>query len=351
MSILAKMLQKKQEHDPETGQIPPGLVQTVTRNGSAGSKRGLYLLLAGGSLATVLIGYFLVAYLQTRSSITPKELPAAPLSTVTAKPAAPLQAVASSSRIPSQQVAKPAPEAATPQKPVEQVTQVMARKKITPAPQVARAAKRDLASLRPEKKVAPPLKSKIVPRDRLTIDAYLFAAQTAESKRDYLMALRQYLKAQEADPTNYRIMNNVASTFLQLGLPDEALSFAVKALGQKGDYVSALVNAGIAHGKLGNNPASRTMLARAVSLEPANSQALFNLGLSQERGGMADEAITTYRRLADGGDTQGYLGMARIQEKKGNKGEALRLYRDVLALPEGGYAAREVARKRISQLE
>ncbi len=112
-----------------------------------------------------------------------------------------------------------------------------------------------------------------------------------------------------------------------------------------------MVNAGISNGRLGNESAARSMLTRAVAIEPSNRQALFNLGLSYERGREMDNALSIYRRLANGGDAQGYLGMGRVYEKKGNRNEALGCYRDLLALPEAGQAARDMARKRISQLE
>jgi tetratricopeptide (TPR) repeat protein len=196
----------------------------------------------------------------------------------------------------------------------------------------------------PEQKVA-------IPKDRTVIDAHLFAARNAEARRDYLTALKQYRLALDADPDNYRIMNNVASTMLQLGMDDEALLVSSRALAVKPEYVSAIINAGIAQGNLGNGGASRSLFAKAVTLDPGNRSALYNLALSQERAGTLDDALRTYRRLADGGDPQGYLGQGRLYERQGNKQEALKLYRELTALPEVGQRAKEQARERTKVLE
>lgn len=351
MSILAKLLQKKNETSPETGQIPPGLLKSVARGGGAGRNHGLYLLIASGSLAAILAGYFLATHLESRSRLSPSISPSPPQPVVNATPVVPVHAVASSSRTLSPGITEPRLETVERRKGGSLVSVATARQTAIPSLRTARGAKQVGISQHPKKKAAATYGVKSHPGDRLSIDAYLFAARDAEARRDYLPAMRNYLSALEADPSNHHIMNNLASVFLQLGLPDEALRFANKALARKRDYISALINAGIAHGKLGNNAAARGMFSRAVAAEPTNPQALFNLALSQERAGMADEAIRTYRRLADGGDSRGYLGMARIQEKRGNSGEALRLYRDILALPGGGQDARETARKRISQLD
>jgi Tfp pilus assembly protein PilF len=161
----------------------------------------------------------------------------------------------------------------------------------------------------------------------------------------------QYRKALEADPHNYRILNNFASICLNMGMFTDALGYANRALQLKGDYVSALVNGGIAQGKLGNESGARAMLGRAVAVDPVNRMALYNLALSQERSALLDEALSSYRRLSDTGDAQGMLGMARIRERRGEYQDALRLYREVTALPEAGQRVREAARERINVLD
>lgn len=368
MSILAKLLQKKSENEnnPDSGQIPPGLLHSVARSGGSGKKTSYLVFVALGGVAAIVIGYFLVQYLKISrgtqpnpAMVTPSQpqpgggQAAAPLA---ASPAAtPVQpAISSSSRSAALKVA--VAQQARAVLPIKKKN-VVARNNVIPAVPVAVSMDKTAGSSRrsfvatADKGRASSTARKTAVKDQASIDAYLFAARNAESRHDYLTALRQYLKAQQADPSNYRIMNNVSSTFLRLGLPEDSLKFASMALAQKRDYASAMVNAGISNGRLGNEPAARSMLTRAVAIEPSNRQALFNLGLSYERGREMDDALSIYRRLANGGDAQGYLGMGRVYEKKGNRNEALGCYRDLLALPEAGQAARDMARKRISQLE
>lgn len=192
---------------------------------------------------------------------------------------------------------------------------------------------------------------KQVVRDRGAIDAMLFAARSAESRRDYVLALKHYQAALDADPQNYRIMNNVASTMLNLGLNKQALVAANQALALKPDYPSALVNAGIALGRTGSESAARSMFNKALSLDLTNRSAMYSLAVLQERAGLLDDAMQLYRRMADAGDARGYLGQGRLLERNGDREAALRLYREVLTPAGVGQSTREQARERIRVLE
>jgi len=335
MSILANLL-KKTETNQAKAEIPPGVLQAVGSS-SAGNDRRKYYLVGGLSVAAVAVGALLGLYLNTRpapvrSVVQPQPLP---------QPVVTVQRPVSSATQPVSVAAAPA----TPAEPAKKSVRPSAR-----PVHAAQAAKRSAAPAQPVPPQPAP-ERKAVPKDRTIIDAHLFAARNAEAKRDYLTALKQYRQALDADPDNYRIMNNVASTMLQLGMFEEALQVANRALSVKPDYVSAMVNAGIAQGGLGQGAAARNLFARAVVLDPSNRSALYNLALSQERSGTLDDALKTYRRLADGNDPQGYLGQARLYERQGNKGEALKLYRELTALPEAGQRVRDLARERINILE
>lgn len=338
MSILANLL-KKTEPNQAKAEIPPGVLQAVSSSNAAPARRSYYLL-GGLALAAVVAGILLGIYLNNRPA------PARPLASLPPQPVVAVQAPLSSARpepSPAPAVATEPPavaEAVVKQPPRPRSRSVQAVKRSLPAPVPQLPA----PPVAPEQKVA-------VSKDRTIIDAHLFAARNAEARRDYLTALKHYHLALDADPDNYRIMNNVASTMLQLGMYDEALLVTSRALAVKPDYVSAIINAGIAQGNLGNGGASRGMFAKAVTLDPSNRSALYNLALSQERAGTLDDALKTYRRLADGGDPQGYLGQGRLWERQGNKQEALRLYRELTALSEIGQRAKEQARERIKVLE
>jgi Tfp pilus assembly protein PilF len=336
MSILARLL-KKGDDRQEGGEILPGLQQAVkSATASPDKRRRTYLLIAAGAVAAITGGGLLVLYLQTQAP--------AP------------QIVRRQSVIAPQPQSQPssAKAAVAPAPPVATAV-------VTTAPKAARSSVKKhpvrlagSGSKKSAAKVPEPVKPKAlkpVVKDRASLDAWLFAARTAENKKDYNSAMLQYKKVLEADPQNYRIMNNLASICLNLELYDDALAYVNHALKLKADYVSAMVNGGIAQGRLGNQSGARTMLGRAVIVEPANRQALYNLGLSQERSNMPDDALATWRRLADTGDPNGVLGMARIKERRGENQDALRLYREVTASPDAGQRVKEAARERIGVLD
>lgn len=343
MSILANLL-KKNETNQAKGEIPPGVLQAVSGSQSSG-RRQRYYLIGGVSLAAIAVGGLLGLYLNGRPAprrpqVQPQPQPVRQQTVAIQKPlSSPKVAV---SPQPATAVEKSAP---APTGPAKQASHSRSK-----SMQTSQGGKRSALAGHDAARPAVP-ERKAAPKNRSLIDAYLFAARNAEARRDYLTALKQYQNALDADPDNYRIMNNVASTMLQLGMYDEALATANRALTVKPEYVSAMVNAGIAHGNLGHGSAARGMFARAVTLDPGSRSALYNLALSQERAGTLDDALKSYRRLADGGDPQGYLGQGRLYERQGNNLEALKLYRELTALPEAGQRAKELARERIKLLD
>ncbi|MDK9719124.1 MAG: tetratricopeptide repeat protein [Trichlorobacter sp.] len=346
MSILANLLKKNDPHQ-ETGQIPPGLLQTVSSTASGKNSRRTYLVIGAVAVAAIVGGGLLMVYLQTRISTSPTltrpVLPPQPQMAVKAVDAPMPQAPVSSSRA----VAAAVVAAVKPK--VTGIRQTSEKGGASARHLQASGAKHAAVSPAPRETTA--VERKAVVKDRSSLDAYLFAARSAEARRDYGQAMQQYRKALDVDPHNYRILNNLASTCLSMGMFDEALGFANRALQLKGDYVSALVNGGIAQGKLGNENGARSMLGRAVAVDPVNRSALYNLALVQERSALLDDALNSYRRLSDIGDAHGMLGMARIRERRGENQDALRLYREVTALPDAGQRVREAARERISVLD
>ena len=347
MSILANLL-KKNDPRQETGQIPPGLLQSVSSAAPRKNSRRTYLVIGAVAVAAIAGGGLLMVYLQTR-------IPTSPSLTRQVIPPQP--------QLAAKAVETPVPQ--TQQSSVRTVAATATSTLKTKAPVARQASEKPAVNPRylqtaGTKHTAVPavprggasnVERKAVVKDRASLDAYLFAARSAESRRDYSQAMQQYRKALDADPQNYRILNNLASVCLSMGMSDDALGFANRALQLKGDYVSALVNGGIAQGRLGNESGARSMLSRAVAVAPANRLALYNLALSQERSALLDEALSSYRRLSDTGDAQGMLGMARIRERRGENQDALRLYREVTALPDAGQRVREAARERINVLD
>ncbi|GEM_PF-1316638 len=340
MSILAKLLKKGNYHH-ESGEILPGLKQAVhSANQTPDKRRQRYLFISLAAALLVAGGGLLAVYLQTR---TPTQLTTKNplLQQVTVAQQVQHQPSSSKAVTPPVSIIAAAKDS-EPEKPVKTATKKTSTKLSGSAVKKVKADKADHKTMKENRPAA---------RDRATIDAWLFAARTAETRRDYAKAMTMYRMVLEAEPHNYRIMNNLASICLNLELYEEALSYANQALKFKSDYVSALVNGGIAQGRLGNEISARGMLSRAVTVEPANRNALYNLALMQERGNLADDAFSTWRRLADTGDANGTSGMARINERAGKKGDAIRLYREVTTNPEAGQRLKETARERIAVLD
>lgn len=187
-------------------------------------------------------------------------------------------------------------------------------------------------------------------QQKINKDVYLFAARTHEAKGEFKQAIDHYLKALELDPTNYVVMNNISGVYLHLKLFSEALSYAGKALGVKTNYAPSLINAGIAHVSQGNLTEGEGFLAKAVTLDPSNRVALFNLAVLCEKQGSYDRAFEKYYKLSQMRDVDGYLGAARILERQGRDLESARFYREILAIDTASSSARQFANQKLTQL-
>jgi len=168
--------------------------------------------------------------------------------------------------------------------------------------------------------------------ERENLDMYLYAATNCEARKDYKQALANYTKVLGIEPGNYIVMNNVAGIMLMMGRDKEALQYARTAFNLKKDYALSLINMGIASIKLNNAAEGEGYLTSALTLDPSNRNALLNLAILHEKNGAYDKSYTSFYRLAEAGDIQGYLGLARIAEKKGKKTDAERIYREILSM-------------------
>lgn len=181
-------------------------------------------------------------------------------------------------------------------------------------------------------------------------DVYLFVARTHEAKGEYKQAIDYYLKALELEPTNYIVMNNISGVYIRLKLFKEALSYANKALDIKTNYIPSLINAGISHVSLDSLGEGGDFLAKAVTLEPLNKVALFNLGVLCEKQGNYDKAFENYFKLSQLRDVDGCLGAARILERQGRDSETARFYREILTIETASASVRQFANLKLAQL-
>lgn len=370
MSILAKMLEKKQETSGDAdGSIPPGLVAAVASSGAKKKNNQRYLILGCLAIFGAVAGVFLLSYLQGRSAnkiadvpppatAPPSEqqtavLPLRSSATIAASSSGnattPPSEKSNTTAVPTAQnrTTKPLLSVARTNSPQKSVGAVLP---LSQPPLTVRGKRLHASSPAPST-----LDSAPTPRsganNRVSTDAHLFAARSAETHHDYALAKEHYLKALGLDPDNYRVLNNLASTSLHLNQPIDALTYANQALSRKPDYVSAMLNAGVAQIRQGNQSEARQVFSKALTTDPLNQGALFNLALLKEQEGDTDEAIRLYRQLSDTGDSRGRLGAARVYEQRGQKEEALRVYREITTLPEEGSSAKEQAKQRIKLLD
>jgi Tfp pilus assembly protein PilF len=181
-------------------------------------------------------------------------------------------------------------------------------------------------------------------------DVYLYQASSSEASGDLKQSLASYQKVLATEPKNHLILNNIASILVRQGSNNEAICYAERAIAAKPRYVPALINLSIAFLQQGNRSEGERCLRRALAIEPANRLALKNLGILLEKQDQFEEARSVYGKLAQLGDAQGYLGVARIAEKQDQKAEAVKAYQGLLQLDGISPAERALAGDRITML-
>jgi tetratricopeptide (TPR) repeat protein len=178
-------------------------------------------------------------------------------------------------------------------------------------------------------------------------DVALYTAGTYEQNKNYSQAITHYKKALEKDPKNYLIMNNLANVLIKTGSFKESIQYSTDALTVQKNYIPSLVNMGVANIQLGNMAEGEMYLLKAKSIEQSNKTVLFNLGLLYEKTSNYKESLAAFQKLTDMKDTGGYLGMARILEKQGNRSEAEKIYKEILSMDNIDPATRQLANERL----
>ena len=136
-----------------------------------------------------------------------------------------------------------------------------------------------------------------------------------------------------------------------MGSFNEAIKYAEKALGVKKNHIPALINLAVAHMKLKNYIKGKEYLAAALSAEPSNKIAIFNIALLYENIGDYDNAGEQFRILYNMGDIQGYLGLGRTAERQGRGSDAIRVYKEVISINDVDPKIKMLANERVRLLE
>lgn len=355
MSLLADLLSKKNNSDRQDGrEIPPTLAMAQSTLPKARSFKDRYVVISVLSIATIAIGLItvlqydrLIALIDKKPALSqkPPEPPKAD-----ANPAPQTQAVQAQAALPQPPVPEKTVAANVVEKPEPPPQQATAKKKVW----VKAKRRPSLPAVQTGERTPTAPASEAVSTTKIDTalrDSYLYTARSAELAGDWRSALTSYRKALKVDPDNFKIMSNLAASLNNLGLFDEGVIEAKRALSRRPDYVPAMINAAIAYSSTGNSLEALLLFSKASSADPTNRSLAINLGILQERSGKLEAAKLTYRQLADAGDPQALHGMARIHERNGNRIEAVRAYRQIMALPNAGSTLKREAKEKVMHLE
>ena len=362
MSILADLLSKKNLDESRTGKdIPPTLARAQGAAVQKHAPKKRYVVITIVSVAIVGVG--LVMSLQWGRLITPKPVKF-PLPPPAVTPVVPPQATVAPPPQPAQHEAA-ATTAPSPVAEIKSKSKVTFATKHIPKPHKyiavkPKATQRQAASGSSEKSS---VKNQHVASESHTgaltppqpdtgaKGALLYAARSAEQAGDWRLALANYRRALEIDPENYKIMSNSAAALNNLGMFEEGGREAKRALDRKRDYIPAMINYAIACSSRGSNQDALHYFSAAFASDPSNRNLAINLGILQERMGKLDEARVTYQSLAESGDPQALMGLARICERRGDRSGATGNYRRILALRDASLAMKKAARDGLARQE
>jgi Tfp pilus assembly protein PilF len=360
MSLISDLLSKVKRQDPRRN-IPPLLKEAVmqtTADRKARSRFMLPLAIAAFAAAAGVGAIFLMDFFQApapvsrmpvkMTEVSPPVSPAA-TSIVQQPEAVVAAAVPKTDKKQSLQAAE--------HKPQKIETTPIVRRKTTPRSPVKTSVTAGSVENRDEarqektfRKSKPDLAKKLERISRWDRDLYLYAARTCEMQKNYQGAVSNYKKVLALDPGNYVVMNNLSSALIQAGAYEEAIGYAQRALQSRRDYLSPHINLGIAYSQLGKYAEGEGYLRQALSTDPADRLALLNLGLLHEKRNALDSAREVFARLSDAGDTQGYLGLARIAEKQGKTADAIQLYQTAISMESRESTLWAIANDRLWQL-
>lgn len=352
MSLLADLLSKNKTGSSNGGNdpplplnVPPTLSKAQGNTAPVRTLNNRYVKLTLIFVVLFALGAFMTAKLSLLGKTKPQTVPAKVIAPGAAAP----------------QVALPPPAAAPPLEQVNKARIILGEPTAAePLKKTVRAHKAinsqhavQKAERQPLQTPAPTRQKAVAPRkiDTAMRDSLLYAARSAEQASDWKSALANYRRAQDIDPDNYKIMSNVAAALNNLGMFDDGIQEAERALGKKPDYVPALINAAIGNSSKGNTQKALRLFTYASALDPSNRSLVINLGILHERAGNLDAAQATYRQLAAADDPLALQGMARIYERKGNRIEAVRAYRLIMALPNASSILKREAKGKLVRLE
>jgi Tfp pilus assembly protein PilF len=158
-------------------------------------------------------------------------------------------------------------------------------------------------------------------------------AQMKEIEGDIPQAIILYKKALILSPNNIDILYKLALLNLRAGYYSNAIKYADEILKIKKEFVPAILIKGKAYEKQGMLEKAQAILEEAFFYYPQNKDLIETLGELYEKQGDYLTAQDYYKMLADLGYIEGYLGLARVNEKIGNLKDAYKYYKKVYENP------------------
>ena len=155
-----------------------------------------------------------------------------------------------------------------------------------------------------------------------------------EKKENYENSVKLYEKAFEKWPKNEKLANRISSLYLtRLKDNNKAIHFAKKSLEIKSDNQEAYLNAGIASANLRENENAKSyfregLLTNAPSKELLISYAVFSEETKDYK--TALNLLDQHNKIY-GDNLNSLIARARIHDKKGDKTDADRIYKKILA--------------------
>lgn len=108
--------------------------------------------------------------------------------------------------------------------------------------------------------------------------------------------IQQKIDALRANPNSAPLHNELGALLVQKGFPKDATVEFERAVAADRKFYPAWYNLGMLHAAQDQHREARRALAKTVDLKPGHTQALFQLGLIEEKSGDNDRAVELYAK-------------------------------------------------------
>lgn len=162
----------------------------------------------------------------------------------------------------------------------------------------------------------------------------------------YEEALRQFEKSDKLGKSGAAAKEGISQAAFGLKRYDVARSAAESALKADGNALEARRVLAAVHVKSGNFKAAQEQYEKLIKVEPENIDLLLSLAGCYEKNGLADKLSVVDASISrlSATDVTSRMRLAKYHETKKSFGEAVRYYREVLAIaPQSADAMRRVA--------